>query len=71
MHMLHLTCTLRNQFVIANVQIALKVQAMIPPHILLSKICVHSADLKESIKIVGDSPIKYLYNTIYTEPNMP
>ena len=65
--MLHLMCTLwiGIQFVSADVQIAAKVQAIIPPHILLSRVCIHSEDLKESIKIVGDSPVEYLYDTIY------
>ena len=44
---------------------------MIPPHVLLSKICIGEAELQESVKIVGDSPIEYLYDTIYTEPDMP
>ena len=44
---------------------------MIPPHILLLKICIGEAKLKESVKIIGDSPIEYLYDTIYAEPNIP
>ena len=44
---------------------------MIPPHILLLNICIGEAKLKESVKNVGDSPAEYLYDTIYTEPDMP
>ena len=60
MRMLHLMHTLwiGIQFIIVDIQITLKVQAMIPPFILLSKICIYSADLKESIKIVGDSSVE-------------
>ena len=43
---------------------------VIPAHILLLKTCIVKAELKESVKIVGDSPIKYLYNTIYIEPDI-
>ena len=43
---------------------------MIPVHILLLKICIVEAELKEIVKIVGDSPIKYLYDTVYTEPDI-
>ena len=43
---------------------------MIPGHILLLKICIGEAELKESVKIVGDSPVEYFYDTIYAEPNM-
>ena len=44
---------------------------MIPAHVLLSKICIAELELMESIKIVGDSPVEYLYNIIYAEPDMP
>ena len=44
---------------------------MIPLHVLLSNICIGKAKLKESIKIVGESPVEYLYNTFHAEPDMP
>ena len=45
---------------------------MIPAYVLLLKICIGKAELKESIKIVRDSPpVEYLYDTIYAEPDMP
>ena len=44
---------------------------MIPPHVLLSNICIGEAKLKESVKIIGDSPVEYLYDTIYLESDMP
>ena len=44
---------------------------MIPPYVLLSKICIGKAELQESIKIIGDSPVEYLYDTIFAEPDMP
>ena len=43
---------------------------MIPEYVLLSKISIGEAELKKSVKRVGDSPVEYLYNTIYTEPNI-
>ena len=43
---------------------------MIPPHVLLSKICIGAAELHKSVKIIGDSPVEHLYNTIYAEPDM-
>ena len=49
---------------------ALKVQAIIPLHVLLSKIYIYSADFKESLK-VGNSPVEYLYDAIYAEPDIP
>ena len=73
MHMLPLMYALwiGIHFIISDVQIAAKVQTMIPLHILLFKICICLADLKESVKTVRDSPVEYLYNTIYTEPGIP
>ena len=44
---------------------------MIPLHILSLSICIGEAKLKESVKITRDSPVEYLYVTIYTEPDMP
>ena len=44
---------------------------MIPPHILFSKIYIGAPDLQENVKIVGDSPVEYLYDTIYAEPDIP
>ena len=44
---------------------------MIPPHVLLSNVCIGEAKLKESVKIVGNSPVEYLYDTIYSEPDIP
>ena len=44
---------------------------MIPMHVLLSKIYIGEIELKESTKIVGDSPVEYLYYTIYAESEMP
>ena len=44
---------------------------MIPPHILLSKICIGEKDLKESARVVWDIPVEYLYDTIYGESEMP
>ena len=44
---------------------------MILPHVLLSKICIGKAELQESIQIIGDSPVEYLYDTIFAEPDMP
>ena len=45
---------------------------------LLPSMYIHEVDLKESatdlsktIKVVGDSPVKYLYDTIYAELDMP
>ena len=31
---------------------------MIPAHVLLLKFCIGKAELKESVKIVGDSPVE-------------
>ena len=59
------------QFFISNVQMPLKVEAMIPLHFLLIKICIRSADLKESVNLIRNSSFEYLYNIIYTEPDVP
>ena len=59
------------QFVVADMYTALWVQATIPAHILLSKICIGKAELKGILKTIGDSPVEYLYDTIYNEPDMP
>ena len=44
---------------------------MIPHHVLLAKICICQADLKESAKVVGDSPVEHFYDTLYAEPDIP
>ena len=44
---------------------------MIPMHILLLKICIGETELKISVKIIIESPIKYFFDTIYEEPDMP
>ena len=44
---------------------------MIPLHVLLSNICIDEAKLKVRVKIIGDSPVECLYDTIYAEPNIP
>ena len=59
------------QFVVIDAHMAAQVHAMILPHVLLSNICIGEAKLKESVKIVGDSPVEYFYDTIYAEPDMP
>ena len=43
---------------------------MILLHNLSSKICIHLENLKESTKVAGDSPVEYLYNTVYAEPDI-
>ena len=58
------------QFVVIDAHMAAQVHAMIPPQVLLLNICIGEAKLKESVKIVGDSPAEYLYDTIYAEPDM-
>ena len=42
---------------------------MIPPPFLLSKIFIGQAEVKESVKAIGDSPVEYFYNTITTRPD--
>ena len=73
LHMLQLIYTLwiGIQIVVTNMHMAAQVYTMIPPYILLSNICIGEAKLKESVKIAGDSPVEYLYDTIYAEPNVP
>ena len=44
---------------------------MIPLHVLLLNVYIGEAKLKESVRIIGDSPVEYLYDTIYEEPDMP
>ena len=44
---------------------------MIQLQVLLYKIYIGKAELKESINKVKDSSVDYLYNTIYIEPSMP
>ena len=44
---------------------------MVPVNILLLKICIGEAELKESVKKVGGIPVEYLYYTIYAEPDIP
>ena len=44
---------------------------MIPPHVLLSNICIGKAKSKEGVIITGDSSVEYSYDTIYTKPDIP
>ena len=70
--MLQLACTLQIgiHFIIADAHMAVQVDAIIPPHILLSKNCIDEAELKKCVKIIGNSPVEYLYDTIYREPEI-
>ena len=44
---------------------------MIPAHVMLLKNYIDKAELKESVKFTANSPVEYLYDTIYARPDMP
>ena len=44
---------------------------MIQLHVLLFKTYIRKVEFKESVKIVDNSPVEYLYNTMYAEHDIP